>query len=75
VEVGPLEEGSKLGGVVLFQWKPPGTPVQYSSTIALGFSAEENWVYLANGTASILDRLIGTPVHALFSAPWGMPLQ
>jgi len=58
VEVGPLEEGSKLGGVVLFQWKR--LPSRHPSTIfltpaiALGFSAEENWVYLANGTASIL---------------------
>jgi RsiW-degrading membrane proteinase PrsW (M82 family) len=79
VEVGPIEEGSKLGGVVLFQWKRlpsrhPNTIFLYTIAIALGFSAEENWVYLANGTASILDRLIGTPVHALFSAPWGYAL-
>lgn len=79
VEVGPIEEGSKLGGVILFQWKRslprhPSTIFLYTIAIALGFSAEENWVYLANGTASILDRLIGTPVHALFSAPWGYAL-
>lgn len=79
VEVGPIEEGSKLGGVVLFQWrrlrsKRPSTVFLFTIAIALGFTAEENWVYLSNGTASILDRLIGTPVHALFSAPWGYAL-
>lgn len=79
VEVGPIEEGSKLGGVVLFQWKRtrptrPSTIFLFTIAIALGFTAEENWVYLANGTASIIDRLIGTPVHALFSAPWGYAL-
>ena len=79
VEVGPIEEGSKLGGFVLLQWKQkrptrPSTVFLLAIAIALGFTAEENWVYLANGTASILDRLIGTPVHALFSAPWGYAL-
>ena len=78
VEVGSIEEGSKLGGVVLFQsWKSPTRPSTVffvTIAVALGFAAEENWVYLANGTASILDRLIGTPVHVLFSAPWGYAL-
>lgn len=79
LEVGPIEEGSKLGGVVLFQFlrtRPtrPSTVFLITTAIALGFTAEENWVYLYNGTASILDRLIGTPVHALFSAPWGYAL-
>lgn len=79
VEVGPIEEGSKLGGVVLLEWnrtrpKQPSTVFLYTIAVALGFAAEENWVYLFNGTASIFDRLIGTPVHALFSAPWGYAL-
>lgn len=96
VEVGPIEEGSKLSGLVLSQsligiytrqpplpqiyyyirWKRtrPSTVFLFTTAIALGFTAEENWVYLSNGTASILDRLIGTPVHALFSAPWGYAL-
>lgn len=89
VEVGPIEEGSKLAGVVLFQrWNysytqrlcpishphRPSTLLLYSIAIALGFTAEENWIYLANDTASVFDRLIGTPVHALFSAPWGYAL-
>jgi RsiW-degrading membrane proteinase PrsW (M82 family) len=77
VEVGPIEEGSKLGSVVLLQGSRPKrttTLFLFTTAVALGFTAEENWVYLANGTASILDRLIGTPVHAMFSAPWGYAL-
>jgi RsiW-degrading membrane proteinase PrsW (M82 family) len=79
VEVGPIEEGSKLGGVILLQWQRrrptrPNTIFLFTTAIALGFTAEENWVYLANQTASIIDRLVGTPVHALFSAPWGYAL-
>jgi len=84
VEVGPIEEGSKLGGVVLtirylFKWNPmrstrPSSVFLSTTAVALGFAAEENWVYLSSGTASILDRLIGTPVHALFSAPWAYAL-
>ena len=77
VEVGPIEEGSKLGSVVLLQGSRPKRTITlflFTTAVALGFTAEENWVYLANGTASILDRLIGTPVHAMFSAPWGYAL-
>ncbi len=81
VEVGPIEEGSKLSGVVLTssyvfraKRKCPSSLFLATTAVALGFAAEENWVYLFNGTASILDRLIGTPVHALFSAPWGYAL-
>ncbi len=84
LEVGPIEEGSKFGGVVLFQYlkrmqgrsRPtrPSTIFLYTAAVTLGFTAEENWVYLTNETASILDRLVGTPVHLLFSAPWGYAL-
>ncbi|MDZ8236931.1 MAG: PrsW family glutamic-type intramembrane protease [Nostoc sp. ChiQUE01a] len=81
VEIGPIEEGCKLAAVVL--------PIYYlqlryrllhssvfllTIAVALGFTAEENWIYLFHGTASILDRTIGTPVHAMFSAPWGYAL-
>lgn len=81
--VGPIEEGCKLGGVLLFcqlrgnrrdRLSRPTIIYISAIAIALGFTAEENWVYLANGTASILDRAIGTPVHAMFSAPWGYAL-
>lgn len=84
VEVGAIEEGCKLGSVVLLQsWNRSANEYQrfilsrsssvflFTIAVALGFTAEENCVYLTNSTASIFDRLIGTPVHALFSAPWG----
>lgn len=97
VEVGPIEEGCKLGGVVLFQFtlklqqntspqpplsrgarrkerSRPITTFLFTIAIALGFTAQENWLYLANETASVSDRLVGTPVHAMFSAPWGYAL-
>lgn len=87
VEVGPIEEGCKLGSVVLLQYwnrhaneyqrftlSRPNNVFLFTIAVALGFTAEENWVYLASGTGSIFDRLIGTPVHALFSAPWGYAL-
>lgn len=84
VEVGPIEEGSKLGGVVLtnlywqrcYRLRSRRVITVFLTTIsvALGFAAEENWVYLSQGTASIFERLIGTPVHAFFSAPWGYAL-
>ncbi|MEH2313058.1 MAG: PrsW family glutamic-type intramembrane protease [Nostoc sp.] len=81
VEVGPIEEGCKLVAVVV----PTGylqrryrllhsTVFLFTVAVALGFTAEENWIYLFHGTGSILDRIIGTPVHAMFSAPWGYAL-
>ena len=83
VEVGAIEEGSKLGGMVLFQLLNPqrrdisSRPIKtfvLTIAIALGFTAQENWLYLSNGMATVSDRLIGTPVHAMFSAPWGYAL-
>ncbi|MHC5598446.1 MAG: PrsW family intramembrane metalloprotease [Nostoc sp.] len=81
VEVGLIEEGCKFAAVVvptcylqrryrLLQ----STVFLFTIAVALGFTAEENWIYLFHGTASILDRTIGTPVHAMFSAPWGYAL-
>lgn len=87
LEVGPIEEGCKFGSIVLLQsWNRsaneyqrftlsrPITVFLFTIAVALGFTAEENCVYLVNSTASIFDRLIGTPVHALFAAPWGYAL-
>lgn len=86
IEIGAIEEGCKLGAVVLFQ-KSVGLissrsrharhPIKiflFTIAIALGFTAQENWLYLSNGMATVSDRLIGTPVHAMFSAPWGYAL-
>lgn len=87
VEISPIEEGCKLGSVVLLQhWhraaneyqrfklSRPSSVFLFTIAAALGFTAEENCVYFINSAASIFDRLIGTPVHALFAAPWGYAL-
>ncbi|MEH1888623.1 MAG: PrsW family glutamic-type intramembrane protease [Nostoc sp.] len=81
VEVGPIEEGCKLVAVVVptcyLQRRYRllhSTVFLFTIAVALGFTAEENWIYLFHDTASILDRTIGTPVHAMFSAPWGYAL-
>lgn len=81
VEVGPIEEGCKFVAVVVptyyLQRKYrlfASTVFLFTIAVALGFTAEENWIYLFHDTASILDRIIGMPVHAMFSAPWGYAL-
>lgn len=81
VEVGPIEEGCKFIAVVVptyyLQRKYrlfASTVFLFTIAVALGFTAEENWIYLFHDTASILDRIIGMPVHAMFSAPWGYAL-
>jgi RsiW-degrading membrane proteinase PrsW (M82 family) len=81
VEIGPIEEGCKLAAVVVptcyFQRRyqlRPGSVFIFTVAVALGFTAQENWIYLDNGTASIFERAIATPVHAMFSAPWGYAL-
>lgn len=81
VEIGPIEEGCKLVTVIIptyylqrrYQLRP-STVLLFTIAVALGFTAQENWIYLFYNTASILDRSIGTPVHAMFSAPWGYAL-
>ncbi|MCC5646147.1 PrsW family intramembrane metalloprotease [Nostoc sp. CHAB 5824] len=82
VEVGSIEEGCKLAAIVVptcyLQRRhrlPHSNVFIFTIAVALGFTAEENWVYLFHGTASILDRTIGTPVHVMFSAPWGYALE
>ncbi len=81
VEIGPIEEGCKLVMVVAASYYcqrnyrlRPSTVFLFTIAVALGFTAQENWIYLFYNTASILDRSIGTPVHAMFSAPWGYAL-
>lgn len=81
ISIGPIEEGCKLLAVVTanayFQRRyrlPPSSVFLFTIAVALGFTAEENWIYIYHGTATILDRSIGTPVHAMFSAPWGYAL-
>jgi RsiW-degrading membrane proteinase PrsW (M82 family) len=81
VEVGSIEEGCKLAGVVVPTYYLqrtyrllPSTVFLFTIAVALGFTAEENWIYLFHNTASIPGRTISTPVHAMFSAPWGYAL-
>ncbi|MBD2627097.1 PrsW family intramembrane metalloprotease [Trichormus variabilis] len=81
LEIAPIEEGCKLAAVVLAifylqrRYHLRATTVfLFTIAVALGFTAEENWIYLSHGTSSILERSIGTPVHAMFSAPWGYAL-
>jgi RsiW-degrading membrane proteinase PrsW (M82 family) len=81
VEIGPIEETCKLIAVIAptcylqrrYRLRPSSIFL-FTIAVALGFTAQENWVYLFHGTASILDRSIGTPIHAMFSAPWGYAL-
>jgi RsiW-degrading membrane proteinase PrsW (M82 family) len=79
--IAPIEEGCKLAAVffpIKYLLRPqkstPSTIFLFAIAVALGFAAQENCIYLYYGTASISDRLIGTPVHAMFSAPWGYAL-
>lgn len=84
LEVAPIEEGCKFLTVLLATRRlrqshrlvplPPSIVFLSAIAVAMGFTAEENLVYLFNGTALIFDRVFGTPVHALFAAPWGYAL-
>ncbi|MEH2047653.1 PrsW family intramembrane metalloprotease [Nostoc sp.] len=81
VEISPIEEGCKLAAVVVptyyLQHKYRllhSSVFLFTIAVSLGFTAEENWIYLFHGTASVFERTIGTPVHAIFSAPWGYAL-
>lgn len=82
LEVGPIEEGCKLAVVgalgCYFQRRQyrlrSSTVFLFTIAVALGFTAEENWIYFVHDTASVLERAITTPVHAMFSAPWGYAL-
>ncbi|AFZ04375.1 PrsW family glutamic-type intramembrane protease [Calothrix sp. PCC 6303] len=77
IEVAPIEEGCKLAAMMLVIYllrklNPPYSShiFFYAIALCLGFTTQENYLYLSNGTASIFERVIGTPFHTLFSAPW-----
>ncbi len=84
IAVGPIEEGCKLVTVIAltnyFQRRyrlRSSTVFLFCLAVSLGFTAKENWVYLFHGfqgTPSIVERVISTPVHVMFSAPWGYAL-
>jgi RsiW-degrading membrane proteinase PrsW (M82 family) len=79
--IAPIEESCKLIAVILpicylqYQYRfRASTVFLFTITVALGFTAEETWIYLFHNTSSILERTISTPVHIMFSAPWGYAL-
>ena len=79
--IAPIEEGCKFLAVILplcylqrHYHLRDTTVFLFTIAVALGFTAEESWIYLSHGTSSILERSIGTPVHGMFSAPWGYAL-
>ncbi|GAA6621830.1 PrsW family intramembrane metalloprotease [Scytonema sp. NUACC26] len=84
IEVGPIEEGCKLVAVIALtnyfqrQYRLRSSTVfLFCLAVSLGFTAEENWIYLFHGfqgMPSVVERLISTPVHIMFSAPWGYAL-
>jgi RsiW-degrading membrane proteinase PrsW (M82 family) len=84
LQVAPLEEGSKFIAVLLVlgylgrrNWLIPiqqNTVLLATIAIALGFAAEENFVYLFHHTGTVFSRVVGTPSHAFFSAAWGYAL-
>lgn len=81
VEIAAIEEGCKLLAVIApvcylqrnYQLRASSIFL-FTIAVALGFTAQENWNYLANDVVSIFERSIGTPVHGMFSAPWGYAL-
>ncbi|NMF64880.1 PrsW family intramembrane metalloprotease [Brasilonema octagenarum] len=81
IEVGPVEETCKLVAVIVptYLFQPryrfrPTSVFLFTIAVALGFTAQENWIYLSHDTAPIFERIISTPIHAMFSAPWGYVL-
>jgi RsiW-degrading membrane proteinase PrsW (M82 family) len=81
LEIGPIEESCKMLTVIIpclffkrsLQLRA-STIFLCTIAIALGFTAEENWIYFANNpdkTSLVMERAIGTPVHPMLSAPWG----
>ena len=77
VKVAPIEETCKLATVFIpawfFQRRYKLRRISlflFAIAVCLGFTAQQNCVYLINGTESIVERLIRTPTHAIFSAPW-----
>ncbi|BAZ38164.1 hypothetical protein NIES4101_41000 [Calothrix sp. NIES-4101] len=73
----PIEEGCKLIAFFTPIWYFQGryhfrlrTIFLLGVSVCLGFSTQENVVYVFYDPESLLDRIIGTPFHAFFSAPW-----
>jgi RsiW-degrading membrane proteinase PrsW (M82 family) len=77
IQIAPIEESCKLIAVVAPTYYlrrtyrlRSGTVFLFAIASSLGFSAQENAIYVFNDTSSLVERIIGTPIHAMFSAPW-----
>ncbi len=81
LEISSIEEGCKFAALIIpiyylqRKYKLRATSVfLFAIAVALGFTAQENGIYLFHGVSSILARTVSTPVHAMFSVPWGYAL-
>jgi RsiW-degrading membrane proteinase PrsW (M82 family) len=77
IAIAPIEESCKLIAVVVPTYYLRRRQSLRSSTVflfaiasSLGFTAQENAIYVFNDTSSLIERIIGTPIHVMFSAPW-----
>jgi len=80
--VGPIEEGAKfiVARAVILRWKHFDEPIDgliYSSSVAIGFAAFENVLYLQwlEPTHQLARALVSPLTHSLFSAIWGFGLS
>ena len=86
IQIAPIEESCKLIAVVVptyylrhrhslrsstvFLFAMPLATIEDGIAASLGFTAQENAIYVFNDSSSLVERIIGTPIHAMFSAPW-----
>ncbi len=82
IQIAPIEESCKLIAVVVPTYHlrrrhnlRSSTVFLFAVVVSLGFTAQENAVYVFNDTSSLVERIIGTPIHAMFSAPWAYILS
>jgi RsiW-degrading membrane proteinase PrsW (M82 family) len=75
--IAPIEESCKLIAVAIptyylrRRYSLRSTTVfLFAVAVSLGFTAQENAIYVFNDTSSLVERIIGTPIHTMFSAPW-----
>lgn len=77
IQIAPIEESCKLIAVVVPTYYlrqrhslRSSTVFLFAVAVSLSFTAQENAIYVFNDTSSLVERIIGTPIHAMFSAPW-----
>jgi hypothetical protein len=82
--IAPIKEGCKLAGVAIpliilirrYQKLPaqPSTVLLATFAVAMGFAAQESTVAIWQNQSLMISRAIAAPLHAIFSAPWGLAL-